>query len=69
MEFIEVLSGDTNRFDKGYPMNANDTKALRDAIVYILNRIKSLEARLSPAVAEEKTDEPETKPRKSKKSA
>ena len=65
MEFLEKLKGEANRFDKGFALNSGDTKALRDAIVYLLDKVAALEARLSgPA---DPILETEAKPKKAKK--
>ena len=55
MEFIEVLTGVSNRFDKGYNLSAPDGKALRDGIVHILERLKALEERLPKEEKDKKT--------------
>ena len=60
MEFLETLKGSANKFDGGIQLGSKDHKALRDAVVYLLDRIKGLEERLSPAV------EPVEKPKKKK---
>lgn len=58
MEFLDVLNGKANRFDKGFPVVPSDAKALRDAVVYCLDKIKSLEARLEAKKSETPKSEP-----------
>ena len=46
MDALERLNGPENRFDRGFPLNATDNKALRDAIIYLYNKVKELEEKL-----------------------
>ena len=43
MEFMESLNGSANRFDSNMTLGHKEIKALRDAVLFILNRLKSLE--------------------------
>jgi hypothetical protein len=61
----EILTGPTNRFDSGLMLGNREIKAIRDVLLSLLEKVKALEARISPAnremveeVKEEPTDEP-----------
>ena len=43
MEFLEILTGPSNRFDAGLMPGHNEIKACRDAVISILGRLEALE--------------------------
>lgn len=67
MEFLEPLTGEYNRFDRGFPLSSKETKALRDAVIYLYDKVEKLEARFTPSAEPDAVEEEPHKPKNSKK--